>query len=279
MKKIILIILISLGMNVKGQINFEQTYDSAGTYNFCQGQACQLVMVKFEISGERYVKINKCGKNMKIYNLNHNLLKTIDLTFLPNDGPPYYQTGPLLYLSEKLFNTDNKIEFMYVMTSPTMSTNIYNEDGNLLFTEPAAPLVQINVHQLQYPIYNTSLGTKMILSYTTGIAKVFGLTGTLTTAMQKANEDLHETNGFAISNPMPNPVSTNTQLNYVLPEGIKEGDIVLYDMQGKEVKRFKVDNTFDNLLISTSDISAGTYFYQLQTSGQSSGSKKMIVVK
>lgn len=279
MKRIILVILISFGMNVKSQINFEQAYDSAGTYNFCLGKISQLVMVKFENSGERFVKINKCGKNMKIYDLNHNLLKTIDLTFLPNEGPPYYQTGPLLYLSEKLFNTDNKMEFMYIITSPTMSTNIYNEDGVLLFSEPGGPMVQINVHQLQYPIYNTSQGTKMILSYTTGIAKVFGLPGTLTTAIQKANTDLHDMNNFAISNPMPNPVSTHTQLSYVLPEGIKEGEIVLYDIQGKEVKRFKVDNTFDYLLISTSDMSAGTYYYQLQSSGQTSGAKKMIVIK
>jgi hypothetical protein len=50
-------------------------------------------------------------------------------------------------------------------------------------------------------------------------------------------------------------------------------------MQGKEIKRFKVDKTFDHLLISTSDIPAGTYFFQLQTSNQNSAGKKMVVIK
>jgi hypothetical protein len=40
-----------------------------------------------------------------------------------------------------------------------------------------------------------------------------------------------------------------------------------------------VDRTFNTLLISTKDIAAGTYYYQLQTAGDSSGGKKMVVIK
>ncbi|MBI5219458.1 MAG: T9SS type A sorting domain-containing protein [Bacteroidia bacterium] len=65
----------------------------------------------------------------------------------------------------------------------------------------------------------------------------------------------------------------------MLPNGINQGEIVFYDIQGKEIKRFKVDKTFNSLLISTADIPAGTYFYQLQTDAQNSGGKKMVVIK
>ena len=101
MKNILLLILIAFGMNVKGQITFEQTYDSAATYNFCSGNLSQLMMVKFEVSGERYVKINRCGKYIKLYDLSHSLVKTISIASLPTDGGTI---GPILYLSEKLFN-------------------------------------------------------------------------------------------------------------------------------------------------------------------------------
>jgi hypothetical protein len=279
MKKIILLMLIAFLTKAKAQITYEQTYDSASTYNFCSGNASQLVMVNFEVSGERYVKINKCGKNLKLYDLNHNLLKTINIANLPNDGAPNYQIGTFLYLSEKLFNSDNKMEYMYVMTSPTFSTMIYNEDGTLLFSEPGAPMVLMNVHQLQFPIYNTSQGTKMILSYSNGQAKVFGLTGTLTTAIQKNSGELLNSNYSSLSNPSPNPFSNQTIINYTLPQGVSEGEIVIFDIQSKEIKRFKVDNTFNNLIISGSEIASGTYYYQLQTNGQNSSTKKMVVIK
>jgi hypothetical protein len=83
----------------------------------------------------------------------------------------------------------------------------------------------------------------------------------------------------SIANPYPNPSTTTTRIDYFFPNGTNDGEIVLYDLQGREIKRFKVDKTFDHLLISTVDIPAGTYFYQLQTSNQASEGKKMVVVK
>ncbi len=277
MRKIILLIFIAFGINAKSQIVFEHTYDSAATYNFCSGNVSQLLMVNFEVMGEHYVKINRCGKHIKLYALNHSLVKTISLTNLPLDASNV--VGGILYLSQKLFNSDSKIEFMYVLTSPSYSTIIYDENQNVLFSEPGCPLVIPYYHMQQYPIYNTSAGTKMILSYTNGQAKVFGLSGTLTTAIQKANGELSNIDGFGVSNPLPNPAFYETKIEYVLPNGVNEADIVLYDLQGKEIKRYKVDSEFSSLLISTYEISAGTYFYQLQAHGQYSGAKKMIVIK
>ena len=83
----------------------------------------------------------------------------------------------------------------------------------------------------------------------------------------------------SISNPYPNPSISTTQIDYDLPKGINQGEIVFYNLQGKEVKRFKVDKTFNTLLISTSDLAAGTYYYQLQTTTQNSEGKKMVVIK
>jgi hypothetical protein len=81
------------------------------------------------------------------------------------------------------------------------------------------------------------------------------------------------------SNPYTNQKDGSTKIDYTLPPGENEGEIVFYNLQGSEVKRFKAGRTFNTLLISTKDIAAGTYFYQLQTAGESSGGKKMVVIK
>jgi len=270
MKKLLFIALLAFGMNANAQITLEHTYDSASTLG--NGLNDQLMIINFESSGERYVKVNRTGHCISIYNMNHTLNKTISLdTFFLGCN---YTLIDVLYISEHLFNDDNKIEFMCVSGN---NTYIFNEDYDLLFAEPGAPYIRPNCEQQQLPIYNTALGTKMILSYTNGQAKVFNLPGTLSESIAESNSVLILQS--SVSNPYPNPTTTTTQIDYKLPDGVNEGEIVFYDLAGNEVKRFTVDKTFTTLLVSTTDITAGTYYYQLQTTGQSSDGKKMVVIK
>ena len=81
-----------------------------------------------------------------------------------------------------------------------------------------------------------------------------------------------------ISNPFPNPTNDKTTINYELPEGVNQGKLVFYDANGNVVKEFNVDNSFNDLQVSNSDLSAGTYYFQLQTSKGTSGGKKLILI-
>jgi hypothetical protein len=281
MKKILFIAFVAFTINAKAQITLEHAYDSASTAAGTGYQQDQLMIIHFEVSGDRYVKVNRTGACISIYDMNHSLLKSISLAGLPNfTNDP---TGSsILYISENLFSTDSKIAFMYGTTSippsNTYYTGIYNEDGTLLFSDTGVAMIRGNFEQQQLPIYNTSVGTKMILSYKNGQAKVFSLPGTLSQSIQEENNVLIAAQS-SVSNPYPNPNNGSTQIDYTFPPGVNEGEIVFYDLQGMEVKRFKVDKIFNTLLISTKDIAAGTYYYQLQTSSQNSGGKKMVVIK
>jgi hypothetical protein len=283
MKKLLFVVLALTYLTANGQIVFESDHDSSGAFNVALGGlngAGQLTIVNFEVSGDHYVNINKWGKYISIYDMNHALTKTISLAGLPMNTSGN-TLGDIMYLSEHLFNTDSKIEFMYVKDGGSLSscfTGIYNESGVLLFSDTASPAEHLNIPFQQVPIYNSTTGTKMILSYSNGHAKVFGLGGTLTTGIEHANQSILDSRG-KISNPYPNPTNASTVVDYKLPDGINEGTIIFYDLQGNEVKRFRVDRTFSSLLISTSDISAGTYYYQLQTSGNNSPGKKLVVIK
>lgn len=283
-KTIIYCILFLLSIiNLSAQIVFEHTYDSASTYTAGALGSSQLVIIDFEISGPHYVNINRLGKYISIFDLNHTLVKTISCINFPMEAPTNgSKMGTILYLSENLFDTDPEIEFMYVVQTwdPGVSTTIYNEDGSILLMEYASPLVILNTPQAQYPIYNTPNGTKMILSYPTNHqAKVFGLAGTLNSSIEIANEEIWGANNLSVSNPHPNPASNFITIDYFLPEDANEGYVVFFDLNGKEIRRFKVGHTFSSLLISTAEIPAGTYYYQLQIQADATAAKRIVVIK
>jgi len=98
----------------------------------------------------------------------------------------------------------------------------------------------------------------------------------LPTGKTEINRNL---DNWQISNSYPNPSNNYTRIDYQLPKDVKNGEIVFYNIQGKEVKRYKVDRTFNHLRISTTDLSPGTYYYNLQTLQGVSGGKKMVVIK
>ncbi len=50
-------------------------------------------------------------------------------------------------------------------------------------------------------------------------------------------------------------------------------------MQGQEIKRFKVTDAFHTIVINTTDLDAGTYYYEIQTTTGYKTGKKMVVVK
>jgi len=77
----------------------------------------------------------------------------------------------------------------------------------------------------------------------------------------------------------PNPMISEATIKVDLPPGVNNGVIVFYNLQGNEIKRFTIDRTFSKLLISTTDIASGIYYYQLQTTSQNCVCKKLIVIK
>ena len=77
----------------------------------------------------------------------------------------------------------------------------------------------------------------------------------------------------------PNPSNGSVRLQYQLPKNEKDGELILYNLQGAEQKRYKIDNTFKDILLDNTQLPAGTYFYQLQTKKGAVGTKKMVVIK
>jgi hypothetical protein len=276
MKLLPIALLTALSINASAQLTLEHTYSNAATWNFCNGNASQLMILELEQSGERIINVNRCDGQIELYDINHNPVSTIDLSGLPMNPGNYL--GDILYISENLFDTDPELEFMYIVQdSNYYLTKIYNHDGTELFSENGVAWIKPNFHQQQYPIYNTSEGTKMILSYQNGDAKVFGLAGTLSSGVYKQNqEQLDELN--ALSGAYPNPTNNSFRINYNLPLGTTRADIILYDIQGKEINRYPAKGTNGTIEIPTSGLAQGSYYYQLQSPNLKTGGRNITVV-
>lgn len=171
------------------QISLEHSYPNGSTmapttqtgYNHLYVQP---LMVNLEIDGYKYVILDRPQRKIDFYNLDHTLFKSISFTIT---GTVLDHLISVLYISQTLFDVDPKIEFLVCYGFGTgvpaiyeYHTWVFNEDDNVLFYDSlGGPAVKFDLHQQQYPIYNTPSGTKMILSMTNGNANIYSLPGVL----------------------------------------------------------------------------------------------------
>ena len=272
MKKILLIALIAFVINIKAQLTLEHIYNLKPSSNPYPGY---LQLANLTSGGYKYY-FKDSSNAIKIYNLNHSLYKTINISV-----PTGTEIEQIYYLSDQLFNTDTLIEFgftNYNGSASVFSFGVYNENNNALFYRP----INANNFQVFNVGGNFKFSFKSVDPYFPDSIFIYALPGSLPcdacggvyTGIQPVNNNKHK-----MPNPYPNPTGGQTTIPYTLPNNEKKGKITFYDMSGKQVKEFLVDDTFNNLIFQSGDLSAGTYYYQLTTNGGISESKKLIVVK
>lgn len=252
-----------------GQIVLENTYPNTSFY-LSSTNLQQLYMIKLEVDSAKYVHVDRNNKVVNFYNLDHTLWKTISFS-LATDLNSGANAMDIMYISQHLFDTDDEIEFLYSdqFGSGSAVTQIVNEDGTILFTaNNEAPVVKMNAPQAQLPIYNTSAGTKMILSNTNGDSKVYGLPGTLSSIVPISTES--QNMGFLI---YPNPSNSTFKIS-TKNSAIKK--IQISDENGKTIKIIEFSSVLNNE-IDISTLSVGIYFVQLiDTKGELIETQKLI---
>lgn len=286
MKHSILTITAIIGLSIfsKGQIVLEQTYPITKSLTKQSG----LTLVRLDVSGDKYLLYDVINKRIKLYNLNHSLYKSFAIPPLPKYRTyTLDSTVSIVYLSENLFNTDNLIEFVsfdgtysqQMSSSGLGSMRIFNEQGNIVFNgDSIMPLDKRSATYYGYDgdadfIFNTSSGTKMILySYKKNAPSqvVYSLPGTLVASIK--NEEIQQKNLL----PFPNPTSDKITIAYKL-DNDKDGKLVITDLNGRSLVEYKIDNVFDNVIIDTKSLLAGSYFYTIYSSDKKLTSGKFMV--
>jgi hypothetical protein len=241
-------------------------------------------------------------QSITFYNTDYSVYKVLNIPQkFPFDTIGYKNTIELIdieqingvdnqyYFTDNFFNLDNKVEFIFQYRSYKTENNKYvskssiviiNEDGEIIkqFDNPKG---SIDMYYWKYFVVEFWDGNESMPNP----QKIYSVPGNLpcpSSCSQKAvsiapitqpNEFKEiQVTGF------PNPSSEKVTLAYTLPEGMPFGTLRLYTQTGELVKEFKVSNQVDHLELPVSEYNSGTYFYELQAGGSSSGGKKMVVI-
>lgn len=257
MKKLSLIAAFLLPFLAFGQINLENTYNYSGTYT------------RLSNSGDKFYIMDVAASQCRVYNANHTLWKTINLT-VPSGNYLY----DIKYLSENLFTTDNSLCLAYVYyyydeTNQfyTFNARIVKENGTELLTIPGCQYLEV--------VKTASSGTKLITySYDysqtiyTITTRVYGLPGTITST----GDDMPQLQGIQTMPAFPNPASAQVTIPFALPEGSAPAMLKLSNSSGDLIKESLVLPGSNKQLMDVSGLPAGIYFFNIKTStGQHSG--------
>lgn len=245
--------------------------------------------VKLNDGASKYYYFDNQTLTIRIYNSNNSLFQTTNVIENSLYNPSNFYENPDLTIccvSDQLFDSDNNIEFMALIDgydingNNVIKTAIIDDDGSILFLVNNQKPTDSQESLPNYPswIANTENGTKMILVSEgddwENNMYIYSLPGTVPSL---ANNEIPLKNINGRLRNYPNPAKNYTIIEYQIPKNESLADIVVYNMNGQEVKRFKIDNHANYLQLSTDDLTTGTYFYNLQTSTFKSEGKKMVI--
>jgi hypothetical protein len=266
MKQIVFILtfLLAAASGLKSQVTHEHTYTGVSA-----------AYIHLPAAGYKYYVMDVPNNQCKLYNNDHTLWKTINLSI-----PANYYLCDIQFVSENLFNTDNSIELLYVsciynssLAYYTYDTRIASESGTLLLTVPSGG------YSLIYP---AETGSKLLIwEYDFSVfpekvhTKVYSIPGQAAISIN----EVPDTERFSLKNAFPNPTSNTVTIPYNLPENVNKAELKVYDVSGNLIKSFVVDHTFDNIVIQTNDLATGMYFYRIEAGEFKSETYKLSVRK
>ena len=238
MKKLLFIIAMAISNLSFAQITLEQTYVSSG---FSSINAFNTD------SGINFFTSDNLLNQIKIYNSNHILIKTVNV---PVDSGS--RLSSIWFPSDKLFNSDNLVEMIIVTFNTTTfakKMELINEDGVVLQNlgnRTEAMLIRLanGNYKLETRI-NDSVGFDF---------DIYNLTGTLSVAQVGLFRDM------IIA--YPNPTENRINFTSHLADG-ESATIEIFDFNGKKVlqKNIITENGIVNLDVS--ELSSGVYICKL----------------
>lgn len=78
----------------------------------------------------------------------------------------------------------------------------------------------------------------------------------------------------------PNPFNKTTEIKYYLPETVASASLLIFNMQGTQLKTINIANRLSgSVIINGSELTAGMYLYTLIADGQEIDTKRMILTQ
>lgn len=261
MKKSLLALCLLTFSSLKAQITLEHTYNDAS----------QIQLANLSISGDKYVIHDYPNNEVRLYNLNHSLWKTITI-------PQYagYDINGVFLVSEELFDTDNLVELWLNYNNVNWS-----DWKGVIINENGVVIIDIGDFSGYVAPDNNNNFKMLVKANNSTISKVYSLPGTLPCGAcgGLGVNKTPQAKQTKLSNPIPNPSSNQTKIEYELPAGVNKGSIEIYNTNGQLLNSYNVDRTFSSLILDNSELNSGVYYYQLKADGTEPTAKKMVIIK
>lgn len=239
------------------------------TYNYSTS------MIKLETQGYKYYLMDVPASQCRIYNMDHSLFKTISCSV-----PSGFYLFDLKYISEKMFNNDSQIELLFTyykyVTVGNSGYYIYGsriagESGSTLLTIDGALYVFANQtgtseYKLFAYCYDYSVSPEKVWT------NIYTLPG-----IPVFSASISDNQQDVLLNAWPNPVNEVIRLEYELPANVKSASLNVYDASGRKVKNFSIDSHSNHLAMKVSDMTAGTYLFNIEYDNHRTISKKIVV--
>lgn len=215
--------------------------------------------------------LNKC----RIYNTDHSVYKTISLSI-----PSGMYLYDVRFVTENLFDLDAGIELLYVYYEYVSTgdgyydyyTKVINEDGTEILSVDGglySYMYRINATDYRLFIYSYDYSS-WPYDMTTNIYELPGYPYLL-------KSDEVEYKSASIGDAYPNPASQFVTVDYALPQGVSEANLMIYNVGGALVKDYRVDRAFNSLRLDAGQLLPGTYLYYIESNGEKSNSKQLII--
>ena len=244
-------------MQANSQITLEHTYTVSES-------SSQVGVINLSSSGYKYSLWEAADSELKLYNLDHSLWKTINVPALSG----FTLVGGFYNISEGLFNLNSQIEYVasyanYSATPVQIHTKIIDENGNTIKDFPNRGFQQI--------VATASNTYKLILTDLNLIREVYSLPGKSSTLIVPNTDNV-----AGLGNSFPNPATQKITIPYQLNNSSTTGLINIYDSTGKLVKSLIIDKSFNNIQLDLSNYSPGLYHYNIIIDGSKSISKSFV---
>lgn len=312
---VIMVIVSMIGTNnANAQLTLEKVYtDSSGIYPVVlTNGGLKYCSFQLKSSGAGTgITPTIAGLNITLYNQDQSIYKNVSLS-IPLTGSTYYGAFPGLnffrtskndvnlgyensnafkatnsiYVSDNLFNSDNKIEFAFSISQKYYNGSfyLYNEDGLLLQKVDSSYLRGASSYNGVTRIFLGSTKKQDGFNFD-GIGgttysnptRVYTLSGSVPTNVSNNRISSESTN--SITNAYPVPTAGELHIDYNLPDNVQTAELIVYNDSGVKVKSYIVDHTFNYIKLDNSEFSAGQYTYLLYSDGKTIGDRKILVIK
>ncbi len=252
--------------------------------------AGEIEVVNLSRSGKKILVVNNRTTSgpdtVYFYNLDYSFWKKIICPSIPGYSGQYniYEGAGLgyvnvLYPSEALFNLDTFLEAAIMYTNG-VDTKIFIINENSTITDS---ITNGAINYSKFRVYETTPGTFKATFSTNSGPVVYDLPGTIPCSGCGGSGTLglgavNKQNNFS-TEPIPNPSSNEVKITFTLPPGTDQGELSLYNTEGRKIKTYQVDNRFGYIMLDNSLLPAGLYYYNIVVNGSISSTQKIVVLK